>query len=151
MKKEEKNFYLVDLKILPEAIKKTIRVKELLRGKEASSINEAVRMVNMSRSAYYKYKDHVASLDEEPQKKTILFAVIADADTALLNRVIKKISLKGNEIISCYRSVPIGKRTLLSISVETILEPADLDSTIKAVQRMRGVRSARIIDKGENQ
>ena len=28
MKKKDQQFYLVDLKILPEAIKKTIRVKE---------------------------------------------------------------------------------------------------------------------------
>lgn len=151
MKKEGKNFYLVDLRILPEAIKKTIRVKELLKRKEASSINEAVKIVGMSRSAYYKYKDHVASQDEQPKKQTLLFVVVADADTALLNRVIKKISLSGVEIISCYRSVAVGKHALLSISVETILEQADLEGIVKAVERMRGVRSASIIDKGDNQ
>ena len=32
MKKKDQQFYLVDLKILPEAIKKTIRVKEMLQG-----------------------------------------------------------------------------------------------------------------------
>ena len=31
MKKKDQQFYLVDLKILPEAIKKTIRVKEMLQ------------------------------------------------------------------------------------------------------------------------
>ena len=50
--KKEQQFYLVDFSILPEAIKKTIRVKELLKDGSCASINEAVHKVNMSRSAY---------------------------------------------------------------------------------------------------
>lgn len=42
MKKKDQQFYLVDLKILPEAIKKTIRVKEMLQDGTCGSINEAV-------------------------------------------------------------------------------------------------------------
>lgn len=54
MKKKDQQFYLVDLKILPEAIKKTIRVKEMLQDGTCGSINEAVKKVDISRSAYYK-------------------------------------------------------------------------------------------------
>lgn len=151
MKKEEKNFYLVDLKILPEAIKKTIRVKELLKKKEASSINEAVKMVDMSRSAYYKYKDHVASLEDQPKRELLLFTILADADTALINRIIKKISREGNEILSCNRSIAVGRRALLSVSVETSLDGSEQDEVAKAVRRMKGVRNVEVIDKGENQ
>lgn len=59
MRKEKEQFYLVDLRVLPEAIKKTIKVKEMLQDGVCGSINEAVKKVDMSRSAYYKYKDHV--------------------------------------------------------------------------------------------
>lgn len=34
MKKKDQQFYLVDLKILPEAIKKTIRVKRNASGRD---------------------------------------------------------------------------------------------------------------------
>lgn len=57
---KEQQFYLVDFSILPEAIKKTIRVKEMLKSGSSGTINEAVHKVNMSRSAYYKYKDHIS-------------------------------------------------------------------------------------------
>lgn len=50
MKKKDQQFYLVDLKILPEAIKKTIRVKEMLQDGTCGSINEAVKKVDISRS-----------------------------------------------------------------------------------------------------
>lgn len=62
MKKKDQQFYLVDLKILPEAIKKTIRVKEILQDGTCGSINEAVKKVDISRSAYYKYKGLFTSM-----------------------------------------------------------------------------------------
>lgn len=46
---KEQQFYLVDFSILPEAIKKTIRVKEMLKSGSSGTINEAVHKVNMSR------------------------------------------------------------------------------------------------------
>ena len=49
-------FYLVQEDILPEAIKKTIKVKEILKLGEVKTINEAVEKMDLSRSAYYKYK-----------------------------------------------------------------------------------------------
>lgn len=63
MKKKDQQFYLVDLKILPEAIKKTIRVKEMLQDGTCGSINEAVKKVDISRSAYYKYAEvHIINI-----------------------------------------------------------------------------------------
>lgn len=68
---KEQQFYLVDFSILPEAIKKTIRVKEMLKSGSSGTINEAVHKVNMSRSAYYKYKDHVASADDDKEDRVV--------------------------------------------------------------------------------
>ena len=58
MSKDKKDFkfYLVREDILPEAIKKTIKVKEILKHGEARTINDAVCMMNLSRSAYYSIK-----------------------------------------------------------------------------------------------
>ena len=58
MKKDTNHkFYLVQEDILPEAIKKTIKVKEILKHHQTKTINEAVKKMDLSRSAYYKYKD----------------------------------------------------------------------------------------------
>jgi ACT domain-containing protein len=62
-------FYLVREEILPEAIKKTIKVKELLKRGEARTINEAVEKMELSRSAYYKYKDYVFRFTKQVKKK----------------------------------------------------------------------------------
>ena len=57
--KSDKKFYLVREDVLPEAMKKTLDVKEMLERGKAESIWDAVQQVDLSRSAYYKYKDTV--------------------------------------------------------------------------------------------
>ena len=70
------NYYLVREEILPEAIKKTIKVKELLKKGEVRTINEAVEMLNLSRSAYYKYKDFVFPFYEASKEKIVTVALL---------------------------------------------------------------------------
>ncbi|OWZ82812.1 hypothetical protein [Natranaerobius trueperi] len=53
---KKENYFLVGKSVLPQALKKTIKVKELLQGSSNYNISQAVRDVGMSRSAYYKYK-----------------------------------------------------------------------------------------------
>ena len=71
MNKEKSGFFLVREEILPEAIKKTIRVKEMLKRGDARTINEAVEKMELSRSAYYKYKDYVFPFYEASRNMTI--------------------------------------------------------------------------------
>lgn len=70
---EKSTFYLVREEILPEAIKKTIKVKEILKRGEIKTINEAVEKMGLSRSAYYKYKDFVFPFYEASKEKSSLY------------------------------------------------------------------------------
>lgn len=89
---KEQQFYLVDFSILPEAIKKTIRVKEMLKSGSSGTINEAVHKVNMSRSAYYKYKDHVASADDDKEDRVVVLFIIMQDDMAVFGRILRRIA-----------------------------------------------------------
>ena len=71
MENEQNGFFLVKEEILPEAIKKTIRVKEMLKRGDARTINEAVEKMDLSRSAYYKYKDYVFPFYEASKNKIV--------------------------------------------------------------------------------
>jgi len=56
----------------PCILKKTIKVKEILKLGEVKTINEAVEKMDLSRSAYYKYKDYVFPFFEIAQGKIVL-------------------------------------------------------------------------------
>ena len=80
MENEQNGFFLVKEEILPEAIKKTIRVKEMLKRGDARTINEAVEKMDLSRSAYYKYKDYVFPFYEASKNKICLLYTSDAAD-----------------------------------------------------------------------
>ena len=71
-------FFLVREEILPEAIKKTIRVKEMLKRGDARTINEAVERMELSRSAYYKYKDYVFPFYEASKNKIVTLTFLLE-------------------------------------------------------------------------
>ena len=90
MSKSEKNgYFLVREEILPEAIKKTIRVKEMLKRGDARTINEAVERMELSRSAYYKYKDYVFPFYEASQNKIVTLTFLQEHNRGQLSSLQK--------------------------------------------------------------
>ena len=70
----ERRFYLVDAEVLPEVFLKVVKAKELLASGEVRSISAATRSVDLSRSAFYKYKS-------TPENGAALVAVTIRTDT----------------------------------------------------------------------
>ena len=141
MRKEKEQFYLVDLRVLPEAIKKTIKVKELLQDGVCGSINEAVKKVDMSRSAYYKYKDHVVPAWERKERHlAILFILLLD-DFAVFTKLMRRVTKGNYTVLSFNRDLVTEKIVALTITIqfEDNSEPlADLKETL---ENIRGVQS----------
>ena len=52
-------YYIVEASALPEVFLKVAEAKRLLSTGEATTVNEATRMTDISRSAFYKYRDAI--------------------------------------------------------------------------------------------
>ena len=52
-------YYLVREDVLTDAMQKTLEAKQLLQNGTVASIWDAVKQVDLSRSAFYKYRDAV--------------------------------------------------------------------------------------------
>ena len=97
MTKKDSGYYLVKEDILPSAIKKTIKVKEMLRRHDNMTINDAVSKMGLSRSAYYKYKDFVLPFYEASINKIVSVSFVLDNKQGVLSNVLNMISEdKGN-------------------------------------------------------
>lgn len=53
------NYYIVDAEALPEIFRKVVDARRMLDTGEAETVNQAVQLAGISRSAFYKYKDAV--------------------------------------------------------------------------------------------
>lgn len=59
--KDYKKFYLIREDVLPESVVKTLKVKDALKNDPKLSIYDAVKQYDLSRSAFYKYRDNLSS------------------------------------------------------------------------------------------
>lgn len=149
MKNQNRQFYLVDFQILSEAIKKTIQTKELLKEGEAETINEAVKKTGISRSAYYKYKDHVVPALDMQDDAIVSLAITTVDDIAVCSRILRKIAKGKNRVVTLNRGLPVRKQTLISLSFETAETRGDIKKLITNIENMKGVKDVRQIGAGE--
>lgn len=140
MKNNEKQFYLVDFQVLPEAIKKTIRIKESLKNGRVKTINEALSAMNISRSAYYKYnKDHVEPVTGAVKERSITYFIMMQNDFSLLNKIMRKIKKENNDVLSINSGVAFGENVPTIISFKTKMTLADINLLAESIRRIKGI------------
>jgi chorismate mutase len=145
MSKEKSKKYLVDKKILPEAILKTVIAKELLAKGEVFTVNEAVQRVGISRSAFYKYRDGVFPFNEVSKEKIITVSLILEHKAGVLSDVLNTVAkLKGN-ILTINQGILLQNIANAVLSIDTKDIKDDLDVLVAKLQNLQGVRKVEII------
>ena len=138
-------FYLVREEILPEAIKKTIKVKELLKRGEARTINDAVEKMELSRSAYYKYKDYVFPFYEASKEKIVTLALLLEHKPGLLSRVLNTIANDKGSVLTINQGIPLQGMANATISLETVDMIVDLEALLDKLRLIEGVKRLEVL------
>jgi len=144
---DKSTFYLVREEILPEAIKKTIKVKEILKRGEIKTINEAVERMGLSRSAYYKYKEDIFPFRDNVKGKTITFVLSMDDEPGLLSLVLKKVAEFHANILTIHQTIPVNGVASLTLSVDILPSTGDSSKMIEEIEQLPGVRYLKILSR----
>ena len=80
-------YYIVEASALPEVFLKVAEAKRLLSTGEASTVNEATKMTNISRSAFYKSRDSVLPFQNMMTGRIITFQLLLHDEPGLLSNV----------------------------------------------------------------
>ncbi len=108
---------IVDEAVLPEVIVKVLRAKELRAASQQMSSSEACRIVGISRSAYYKYKDSVFRYEEQSQENILSLGLLLRDKQGVLSAVISQLYEQGFNIIKINQNAPVDSVASVSISV----------------------------------
>lgn len=138
-------FYLVREEILPEAIKKTIKVKELLQLKKAKTVNEAVERLNLSRSAYYKYKDYVFPFFEASKEKIVSLAILLEHKPGMLSNVLNTIANDAGSVITINQSIPSHGIANINLTIETKDLVIELEALLDKIRMIEGVKNLEVL------
>ena len=145
MTDKNSNYYLVREEILPEAIKKTIKVKELLKKGEVRTINEAVEKLNLSRSAYYKYKDYVFPFYEASQNKIVTLTFLLEHKKGVLSSLLNTISNDSGSVLTINQGIPLQGVANATVSIETVNLAVDLEALLDKLRMVDGVKRLEVL------
>ena len=141
----DRKLVIADLSVLPPVYRKVLAVKELLESGQAETVNDATRMADVSRSAYYKYKDYVFPFNQMQGILTLLIAVV-DLK-GVLSSILTVISDAGCNILTINQNVPINSVANITVTLQTDNMHISTDKLIGGLQTVCGVRKVNILSK----
>jgi len=145
--KSRYTYILVDRNVLPEVFSKVIEVKKLLSMGTFKTVNEAVKEVGLSSSAYYKYKDYVFPFNETSRGKVITLFFVVEDFSGILSSIINKIAQAKANILTINQNIPINGLADVTISIETENMVMDMDELMSEISKIEGVRRQEILSR----
>ena len=138
-------YYIVEASALPEVFLKVAEAKRLLSTGEASTVNEATRMTDISRSAFYKYRDAVLPFQNMMSGRIITFQFMIHDTPGLLANMLD-IFPECNANIQTINSVmPTNGTSLLTITAETMDLNVSLEEMLRKLRAFPGVIKAEVL------
>lgn len=132
-------FLVIHTSVLPEVFEKVIEVKEMLKSNKVTEIMEAVKIVGISRSTYYKYKDYVFALAEGVHSHKVIISMLLYHKTGALSSILDKIALHQGNILTINQDIPIHNTANVTITFDILNLNVELDDLIEEMKKMEDV------------
>lgn len=126
-------YYIVDAKALPEVFLKVAEAKRMLETGEAYTVGEATRLAEVSRSAFYKYKDMVMPFNNMRSGRILTFYTLLKDQPGVLSTVLAIFASSGANILTINQSIPTNGCAAVTISAETSEMKDSLEDLVNRV------------------
>ena len=138
-------YYIVEATALPEVFLKVAEAKRLLSTGEASTVNEATKMTDISRSAFYKYRDSVLPFQNMMTGRIITFQLLLHDEPGLLSNVLDVFADCRANIITINSIVPTNGTAVVTISAETMDLNVQLEELLRQLRQTKGIIKAEVL------
>ena len=138
-------YYLVGESALPEVFLKVAETKRLLSTGEATTVNEATRMTDISRSAFYKYRDSVLPFQNMMTGRIITFQLLVHDEPGRLSEILTIFAEAKANIMTINSIVPTNGTAVITISASTLDLTISIEDLMAQLNATRGVVKAEIL------
>lgn len=137
-------YLIVKSSALPEVYNNVMKVKELLQSGNVSSVNEAVKRVGMSRSAFYKYRDDVQIWEDPFDQNQVTVTASFERTSDALSELILSLSTGGNKVIAVSQGLPRSGFTDVMITATLADANRDLVALRRNLNKIAGIRQVEV-------
>ena len=138
-------YLLVDKKILPSYFEKVIEARELLASGATKDVTEAVKIVGISRSTYYKYKDYVFATNSALDGRKAIISLSLSHKPGILSKVLTMLSENGANILTITQNLPINARAHVILTLDVSGLMCEVEALVKNINKIEKVGGAKLI------
>jgi chorismate mutase len=138
-------YLIVDKALLPTYCEKVSLAKELLDEGKAADVSEAVRMVGISRSTFYKYRDMVREISTVSMGRHAIISMMMRHRVGTLSSVINIISRYGFSVWTITQNPPVDSKANVVITLELGEDPKKLDVMLKEITDTPGLSRVQLL------
>ena len=141
-------YYIVEATALPEIFLKVSEAKRLLATGEASTVNEAAKMMEISRSAFYKYRDAVHPFRNMNTNRVVTFQFLLRDEPGALAGLLSAFTQQSANLMTVNSIAPSNGCGVVTIAAETSHMGVSVDDMLQAFQQIPAVIKAEILAAG---
>lgn len=138
-------YFVVKQRALPEVLLKVVEANRLIETQKAASVQEAVEMVGISRSSYYKYKDDIFPFHDSAQGTTLTLSCQMNDEPGLLSDVLKVVADFRANILTIHQTIPINGIASLSLSIQILDTTGDVSEMVLEMEKKKGVHNVKVL------
>ena len=116
---EPAKYFIVEAKAMPEIFRKVAEAKRLLETGEAATVNAAAQAVEISRSAFYKYKDAVRPFNDMLHGRIVTFQALLKDVPGALSGALNVLAGTGVNILTINQNIPVNGCAVVTMTAET--------------------------------
>lgn len=139
------NYYIVDAEALPEIFRKVVDARRMLDTGEAETVNQAVQLAGISRSAFYKYKDAVRPFQDMLHGRIVTFQIMLKDEPGILSHVLNLFAGSGTNILTINQGIPINGCAVVTVNAETSGLGGSLQELLARLNGAEGVLRGEIL------
>lgn len=138
-------YYIVEASALPEVFLKVAEAKRLLSTGEVNTVNDATRLTDISRSAFYKYRDAIMPFQNMRTSRIITLQILLHDEPGALNNLLTILADHKANIMTINSIVPSNGSAVVTIAAETANLELPLEDLLELLRQAQGVIKADIL------
>lgn len=139
------NYLIVDKSILPDYYDKVLEARRLLESGKVREVSQAVKMVGISRSTYYKYKDFIMEPSELSEGRKAVLSMLLTHEPGVLSALLAVISGGSYSVLTITQSLPVHDFASVTLSLDDSRATCSVSELLERISATPGIENAKLI------